>query len=127
MQVERFATAGTVLPTKTQIGRIFFLIDLATPSNSKIYASFAVDTWTQIGGAGSVATFDQIGAGINVNKLTVGAAGELVLAQKVAPADATLAASQFTFWLTDTNGSGVLNIKGKTANGTVVSGTVNLT
>lgn len=144
--IDKFASVGTALPTTTKGGKLFFLIDLVTPSNSKLYASFGANAWTQIANnAGSVATvasvfartgavaaaandytFDQIGAGINLNKITIGATGELVSAVKAEPADATLGNSQFTLWLTDTHGSAVLNIKAKDASGTVVKATVAL-
>lgn len=44
-----------------------------------------------------------------------------------APADGDLQSSQLALWLDDTNGAGKLMIKAKTANGTVVSGSVALT
>lgn len=44
-----------------------------------------------------------------------------------APADATLAAGGFSLWLDATDGAGKLMVKAKTANGTVVAGSVTLT
>ena len=44
-----------------------------------------------------------------------------------APADAELVAGQLILWFDDTDGAGKLMIKAKTANGTVRTGSVNLT
>lgn len=54
--------------------------------------------------------------------------GYLVMSgQNAAPADADVPTSGIAFWFDDSNGSGKLMVKGKTADGTVVSGSVNLT
>lgn len=53
--------------------------------------------------------------------------GTVFISKNVAPADGDLAAGQLALWFDDTNGAGVLNIKAKTADGTVVTGTVTLT
>lgn len=47
--------------------------------------------------------------------------------QNVAPADAALANSSFAFWLDDTPGGTVLNIKAKDSGGTVRTGSIALT
>ncbi|MFO0821527.1 MAG: hypothetical protein U0792_00020, partial [Gemmataceae bacterium] len=44
-----------------------------------------------------------------------------------APADAELSNSEVAFWFDSTNGAARFNIKGKSANGTVVTGQVALT
>jgi len=44
-----------------------------------------------------------------------------------APADAALANGGFALWLDQTNGAGKLMVKAKTADGTVVTGSLNLT
>ena len=43
-----------------------------------------------------------------------------------APADTELASSEATYWLDDTNGAGKFMVKAKTANGTVVTGSITL-
>jgi hypothetical protein len=50
----------------------------------------------------------------------------LVLTNHAAPADADLAAGDCALWFDQTNGAAKLMIKGKSANGTVVTGTVAL-
>lgn len=47
--------------------------------------------------------------------------GGIVIGVKSAPADGDLAASQLAFWFDDTNGGADLEIKAKTADGTVVT------
>jgi hypothetical protein len=49
-----------------------------------------------------------------------------VLARTTAPADASLAAGQCALWLDDTNGASKFMVKAKSANGTVVTGSVTL-
>jgi hypothetical protein len=51
----------------------------------------------------------------------------LVLTNHAAPADADLAAGDCALWFDQTNGAAKLMIKAKTADGTVVTGAVNLT
>lgn len=52
---------------------------------------------------------------------------ETVINQTAVPADASLAAGQAVLYFDPTDGAGKLKIKGKTLNGTVVTGSVNLT
>jgi len=52
--------------------------------------------------------------------------GTVVFTQNSEPADACLVNSSFTFWLTDTPGATVLNVKAKDSGGTVRAATVNL-
>ena len=52
--------------------------------------------------------------------------GYPILKKTSAPADGDLAASELAFWFDDTNGAAKLKLKGKSANGTVVSGEVAL-
>jgi hypothetical protein len=54
-------------------------------------------------------------------------AGYFITAKKAAPADGDLNASEMALWLDDTNGAGKLMVKAKTANGTVVTGSLTLT
>jgi hypothetical protein len=54
-------------------------------------------------------------------------AGYFMTRKKAAPADGDLAASELSLWFDDTDGAGKLMIKAKTADGTVVTGSVNLT
>ena len=57
---------------------------------------------------------------------TVSENGYFTTRKVAAPADAELSASEVAYWFDDTNGAGKLMIKGKTANGTVVTGEVAL-
>ena len=50
----------------------------------------------------------------------------VIFMKNAEPADGELAASQFAFWLTDTPGGTVLNIKAKDSGGTVRTATVAL-
>ena len=53
--------------------------------------------------------------------------GDVVIFHRVsAPADALLAAGDCALWLDDTDGAAKLMIKAKSANGTVRTGSVNL-
>lgn len=73
--------------------------------------------------------------GIGVLEVNTGTAGAfaalkgtyMITTQVSAPADAALAASQVLLWFDDTNGLAKLKIKGKSADGTVVTGEVILT
>jgi hypothetical protein len=53
-------------------------------------------------------------------------AGYIFTVLNAAPADADLSANQAMIWFDSTNGAAKLMIKGKTADGTVVSGSVPL-
>lgn len=53
--------------------------------------------------------------------------GALILGGITAPADGDLAASQLGVYFDDTNGASKVRFKGKSADGTVVTGVVNLT
>ena len=140
-RVDKAVRVGTSLPSTCHRGELFFLVG----ATNKIYASFAVDTWTEI--ANSVAltpAFSVILAGTNAAALVVGTGGSLapsgsgtiqatllsgaaLITTAAVPADGSLAASQMRLWLDPTNGAGKLMIKAKTADGTVVTGSVNLT
>jgi hypothetical protein len=61
------------------------------------------------------------------NLFRVLSSGAFATAAHSAPADAALAAGDMAIWFDQTNGAGKLMIKGKTANGTVVTGSVTLT
>jgi hypothetical protein len=50
----------------------------------------------------------------------------LVFQLNAAPADGSLAANDLAIWFDNTNGAGKAMFKGKTANGTVVTGSVTL-
>lgn len=54
------------------------------------------------------------------------AGGAIRLKGATVPPDASIAPGEFVLYGDPTNGAGKLKIKGKTLNGTVVSGTVNL-
>lgn len=54
-------------------------------------------------------------------------AGYWVTALHSAPADADLSAGDAALWFDQTNGAGKLMVKAKTANGTVVTGSITLT
>lgn len=54
-------------------------------------------------------------------------AGYFMTAKTSAPADADVSTSECALWFDNTNGAGKLMIKAKTANGTVVTGSVTLT
>ena len=58
--------------------------------------------------------------------LAVNKANYLLIANNSAPADGDLAAGQVALWFDSTNGAAKLMVKGKSANGTVVSGEVAL-
>lgn len=94
-------------------------------------ASTALGCSTAASGAGSVALGqDSGGAGTATavnNQIALGTANQhILLKTAAAPADATLAASQFTLWLDATNGAAKLMCKAKQANGTVVTAAVAL-
>lgn len=62
----------------------------------------------------------------NVVRFAIAAAGQPIIAVTAAPADADLASSQVALWFDATDGAAKLKIKGKSADGTVVTGSVNL-
>jgi len=138
-QVQRFVDVGTELPSAPKRGHIYFLVG----DTNKIYACFVDNTWIEIAsstggsptnpaGIDTQVQFNDGGAfgadtAFTFDKAAGYAKGSLISVQNSAPADNDIAASQFILWLDDTNGAGALNIKAKTANGTVVTGTVALT
>lgn len=63
----------------------------------------------------------------NGGEFRVTAGGAPVVGQVVAPADANLRAGQVAIWFDATNGAAKVKFKGKTADGTVVTGQVALT
>ena len=109
-------------------------------------ATFLNDFGTRIGSESSVGwasttnatssnpdvAFKRQSAGVlELNSATLGDFRDLFLrtifvTKIVAPADGELAASQVALWFDDTNGLSKLMIKGKSANGTVVTGSVAL-
>lgn len=136
-QVQRFVDVGDGLPDNPKRGHIFFLVG----ATNKIYACFVNGTWVEI--ASAVNTGSPGGANTNVqfndstafagdasfdfNKTNKAVQLSFPIITKVAaPADGDLAASQCSLWFTDTNGAGKLAIKGKTADGTVVTALVAL-
>ena len=58
---------------------------------------------------------------------TVSENGYFTTRKTTAPADAELAAGEAAYWFDATNGAGKFMVKAKTANGTVVTGSVTLT
>jgi hypothetical protein len=72
----------------------------------------ALDTWDQ---AGNVQRFGLLPT-----------AGQPMIGVVAAPPDGDLAASQVSLWFDDTNGLAKLMVKGKSANGTVVTGSIPL-
>lgn len=115
---------GTILPTTCKIGEIYFLVG-AVPA---IYGSFAVDTWTQIynvnGAVGNIVGNVTGNVTGNTNGAVVASS---IIITDTAVADGDLAANQLAIFVDPTNGAGKLKIKAKTANGTVASGSVDLT
>lgn len=86
----------------------------------------AIGSGASAGGSGSTA----LGKGVSTtvaNQIAIGTSAEHILLKTAAPpADASLAASQFTIWLDATAGAAKLMVKAKNASGTVVTGSVNL-
>jgi len=62
----------------------------------------------------------------SVTVVRVGPTVSLVLAKHSAPADAALAAGECSLWFDQTNGAAKLMVKAKSANGTVVTGSLAL-
>jgi hypothetical protein len=60
----------------------------------------------------------------NVLRFALLVAGQPMIAVVAAPADGALSASQVALWFDDSNGVSKLMIKGKSADGTVVTGSV---
>ncbi len=77
--------------------------------------------------SGQTANIERVedGNGAVVRKVLAG--GATVFANHAAPADNTLLAGDCSLWFDQTNGASKLMVKGKSANGTVVSGSVTLT
>ena len=138
IQVQRFIDVGDVLPASPKRGHIFFLVGAV----NKIYACFVDAAWVEIaaatstglpiGGTDTQVQFNDAAAfggdaGLTYNKtkdaLTM---GYPIVTKVAAPADGDLAASQVSLWFTDTDGAAKLAIKGKSANGTVVTALVAL-
>lgn len=59
-------------------------------------------------------------------QVVVSDTGLLVVSGRAAPADSALLAAQASIWYDSTNGASKLMVKAKSANGTVVTGAVNL-
>lgn len=59
--------------------------------------------------------------------VAIGTTGVRIKLVNAAPADGTIVAGEVVLWFDSTNGAAALGIKGKSANGTVVSGSVPLT
>lgn len=93
--------------------------------------SVALGRATTASAAGSVAIgCDSTATGVSTavqNQIALGTANHhILLKTAAAPADASLAANQFTFWLDPTNGAAKLMIKAKQADGTVKTAAVAL-
>ena len=79
-----------------------------------------------LGANASVLPTGEIDCGAIISTGKVYATSVLVTAANAAPADNTLNAGEAALWLDATNGAGKLMVKAKTANGTVVAGSVTL-
>lgn len=99
--IERFFQVGLVLPSTSQIGRMFFLI--GTPN--KLYICKVANSWVEIG------SFSPAG---------------LFLVTTTVPADGSLSAGDCTLYYDSTNGAARLLVKAKSADGTVVTAEVPL-
>lgn len=94
----------------------------------------AAGTGSTIDGRGQITTFTEAGVNAleawddvgNVLRFALLVAGQPMVGVTAAPADADLAASQCALWFDDTNGASKLMVKAKSANGTVVTGSVAL-
>lgn len=75
------------------------------------------------GGSAEIELYVEEGA---ANRITFTAGENLWVGPNAAAADASLFAGWFSFWLDDTNGAAKLMVKAKSADGTVVTGSVNL-
>jgi hypothetical protein len=71
--------------------------------------------------------FSEGGLAAVAKRFFFGHSGFVVGGLNAAPADGDLIAGDFALWLDSTNGASKLMIKAKSANGTVVTGSVNLT
>jgi len=100
-------------PVTNWIG--FYVIDGNYPSVDNAYGVFVGD----------------VAAATNNFAIKTGAGrvqfGDIVIMGTTIPADGDLAANEICLYLDPTNGAGKLKIKAKTANGTVVTGSVALT
>lgn len=67
------------------------------------------------------------GTGATPSEFVVNPLGYLLIATNVAPADNALVANQMAIWFDPTNGAAKLMIKAKQADGTVKTGSVNVT
>ena len=72
-------------------------------------------------------THAEISRPLELNDWNAEHVGDFSIETHSAPADGSLAAGELVFWFDQTNGAGKLMIKAKTANGTVVTGSVTLT
>ncbi len=108
-----------------------------TDTNLTLSAEPVLQSWTYSTGNGSTTgtiTGIGAGAGISVDNTTpavpvvaIDRTQPLITSKNAAPTDGSLSAGQLAIWFDDSNGAGVVNFKGKTADGTVVTGSVNLT
>jgi hypothetical protein len=123
------AVAGKT--TATGIGNTFVGYNAGPGDSSDPSYTTALGCGVTVIGSGSVAIgTDHTGAGaaaIVQDQIALGTANHhLLLKTAAAPADAALAASQFTLWLDATNGAAKLMIKAKQADGTVKTATIAL-
>ena len=95
---------------------------IIAPSRS---SATAILVNNQTGGAHTGDSLRVVGS--NGDILTIDPNGYLLIANHAAPADGALAAGECALWFDQTNGAAKLMIKAKQANGTVVTGSVNLT
>jgi hypothetical protein len=99
-----------------------------TTQNDADYG-IAIGYQAHAAGANSIALGKNATAN-NANQCNIGGTGSdavcLIFAGTTAPADNDLAAGQFALYWDSSNGASKLKIKGKSANGTVVTGSVSL-
>jgi hypothetical protein len=88
--------------------------------------SIAIGSGSSAAGAGSIALGRNVTTSVAGQMALGTSAQHILLKTDAAPADAALAANQFTLWLDATNGAAKLMVKAKSANGTVVYGSVAL-
>jgi hypothetical protein len=144
------ATAWRVYRSKTGPGAAWFVlsanidIDTKTYLDNSVDGDLTVDATDQESNLGRIIYVDDdqalslgetsIAIGdSDIAEVQAGGAGgvanirgKAVMVKESVPADGDLAASECAIYFDDTNGAGTLAIKGKTANGTVVAGTVAL-
>lgn len=132
--IQKYLRFFDTLPSAPDLGDVGILLNV-NGNTAILYMCFTAGNWSAIAsgsGPGAVVSFDEVGAGTNVNALV---ASNLTAALKAssfiivdtAVADGDLAANQVALFFDPTNGAGKLKIKGKTADGTVVAGEVALT